>query len=79
METIGSFEAKTHWSALLEKVSSGQEIIITKRGKPIARLIPEAQAQMSAMDDAIKALKALRKGITLGQEDWKALRDEGRS
>ena len=38
--TIGSFEAKTHLSRLLVDVEEGAEIIITKRGKPVARLIP---------------------------------------
>ncbi|MDY6863223.1 MAG: type II toxin-antitoxin system prevent-host-death family antitoxin, partial [Thermodesulfobacteriota bacterium] len=36
--TIGAFEAKTHLSQLLDKVQNGNEIVITKRGKPIARL-----------------------------------------
>ena len=38
--TIGSFEAKTHLSRILNDVEDGAEITITKRGKPIARLIP---------------------------------------
>lgn len=38
--SVGSFEAKTHLSELLDKVRDGTEIIITRRGKPIARLIP---------------------------------------
>ena len=37
---IGSFEAKTHLSELLEKVKAGQTFTITKRGKPVARLAP---------------------------------------
>lgn len=77
MEVIGSFEAKTHWSALLDRVAHGQEIIITKHGKPVARLIPEPVG--NDIDYAIDQLKALRKEITLGGLDWKALRDEGRS
>lgn len=39
METINIHEAKTHLSRLLERVASGEEIIIAKAGKPIARLI----------------------------------------
>lgn len=35
---IGSFEAKTHFSELLERVRHGEEFIVTRRGKPIARL-----------------------------------------
>ena len=78
METIGSFEAKTHWSALLDKVALGQEIIITKRGKPVARLIPEIVDDNDDINRAIEDLKALRKGVTLEGLSWKTLRDEGR-
>lgn len=78
METIGSFEAKTHWSALLDRVALGQEIVITKRGKPIARLIPEIGDNGDKINDAIEKIKNLRKGVSLSDADWKALRDEGR-
>ncbi len=40
METVGTFEAKTHLTRLLERVSQGERIIITRRGKPIAMLVP---------------------------------------
>jgi prevent-host-death family protein len=39
MQQINVFEAKTHLSKLLERVESGEEIIIARGGKPIARLI----------------------------------------
>ncbi len=38
--TIGSFEAKTHLSGLIDNVQKGHEYIITKRGKPVAKLVP---------------------------------------
>ena len=37
---IGAFEAKTRLSELLEEVRNGKEITITRRGKPVARLVP---------------------------------------
>lgn len=37
---IGSFVAKTHLSSLIDDVQKGEEYIITKRGKPVAKLIP---------------------------------------
>jgi prevent-host-death family protein len=40
MKTIGAFEAKTHFSELLERVSHGEIFTVTRRGKPIARLGP---------------------------------------
>ena len=78
LETIGSFEAKTHLPTLLDRVALGAEIVITKRGKPVARLIPERSNCSDEINEAITELKYLRKGVTLGGEDWKAWRDEGR-
>lgn len=40
MQTINIHEAKTHLSRLLEQVAMGEEIVIAKAGKPIARLVP---------------------------------------
>ena len=39
VESIGTFEAKTRFSELIEKVQRGQVFCITKRGKPVARLV----------------------------------------
>ena len=38
--SVGAFEAKTKFSELLERVSQGEEITITKHEKPVARLVP---------------------------------------
>ena len=43
---VGSFEAKTHLAELLRKVSSGQVVRITQRGKPIADLTPIASEEL---------------------------------
>lgn len=76
MVTVGAFEAKTHLSSLLERVKRGEEILITRHGKAIARLVPAAdRAEVKA---TIARLKELRAGTTLGGLSWKALRDEGR-
>ncbi len=40
METVNIHEAKTHFSKLLERIARGEEIIIAKAGKPMARLVP---------------------------------------
>ena len=78
MLTVGAFEAKTHLSSLLERVRRGEEIIITRHGKPIARLVPAAVADRARIDETISKLKTLRKGSSLGGLHWKDLRDEGR-
>jgi prevent-host-death family protein len=40
MSTVGTFEAKTHLTRLLERVSRGERITITNRGRPVAMLVP---------------------------------------
>lgn len=78
MITVGAFEAKTHLSSLLERVSRGEEVLITRHGKAVARLVPADAAARRRADDAIAGLKAARRGVTLDGLDWKALRDTGR-
>ncbi|HEX5079308.1 MAG TPA: type II toxin-antitoxin system prevent-host-death family antitoxin [Geminicoccaceae bacterium] len=75
---VGAFEAKTHLSALLDRVARGEEIVITKHGRPVARLVPAASADRTSVDAIIARIKALRVGQTLGGLSWKDLRDEGR-
>lgn len=77
MIIVGAFEAKTHLSSLLEKVAAGEIVVITRRGKPIARLTPFRDNRREEAERLVAELKALRRGVTLG-EDWKTLRDEGR-
>ena len=78
MITVGAFEAKTHFSALLERVARGEEVVITKHGKPVARMVAAATVDQADVDDAVEQLRRLRKGTTLGGLSWKELRDEGR-
>ena len=78
MIEVGTFEAKTHLSALLEKVSQGQEVLITKRGEPIARLVPAQRSDRTQVAATIDSVFEFRKGMKLDGLDWKALRDTGR-
>ena len=77
MSTIGAFEAKTHLSALLERVSRGEEITITLRGKAIARLVP-AKAVGDGPEAVIEEMRRLRDRTSLDGLSWQSLRDEGR-
>jgi prevent-host-death family protein len=45
MRTVNVHEAKTHLSRLLDQVAAGEEVIIAKAGKPIARLIPADRSE----------------------------------
>jgi prevent-host-death family protein len=78
MITIGAFEAKTHLSTLLDKVEAGEEVVITRHGKAVARLVHEAAVVSGKLDDTISRLMEMRKTTTLGGLSWKNLRDEGR-
>lgn len=78
MLKVGAFEAKTHLSSLLARVARGEEVLITKRGKPVARLVPAEQEVRAGVADAIRELRDLRDGLRLKGIDWKELRDEGR-
>ena len=78
MIEVGAFEAKTHLSALLERVSGGEEVLITRRGKAIARLVSAQQNEQAQKAKTIHNLLSLRQGVTLQEADWKALRDTGR-
>lgn len=81
MDSIGAFDAKTHFSQLLLKVEQGESFIITKHGNEIAMLVPISTflEQPRVLEDAIAAIRQLRKGVTLGKGlSIKELRDEGR-
>jgi prevent-host-death family protein len=43
METVNIHQAKTHFSRLVERAEAGEEIIIARSGKPVARLVPIGQ------------------------------------
>ena len=78
MITVGAFEAETHLSSLLERVAEGEEVVITKHGKPVAQLVGVAQIDRERLNQAVEKLKLLRKQTTLGGLSWQALRDAGR-
>jgi prevent-host-death family protein len=81
MKEVGAFEAKNKLSALLDLVEHGEEVMITRHGKEVARLVPprtvinrdEARAAMARLRARAKALK-----LNLTLDEIKAYRDEGR-
>ena len=57
MQSIGLFEAKTHLSELIARAERGEEVVITRHNKPVAKLVPigkapdkDAQRQLAALD-----------------------------
>jgi prevent-host-death family protein len=78
MRTVGVFEAKNRLTAPLDQVESGAEVIITRRGKPIARLSPfEAGFNRDKARKAAEGLRAASKGLSLGGLTLKELIGEG--
>jgi prevent-host-death family protein len=76
---VGMFEAKTHFSALVEEVRNGGEIEITKRGESVAKLTTmHPQKDRRDVAKAVEELRELRKGVTLGGLKIKDLINEGR-
>lgn len=78
MATIGAFEAKTHFASLLERAAKGEEIVITRHGTPVAKLVPLSADNRERRREAIRRLKEFSKGQTLGDLTIRELRDEGR-
>lgn len=78
MKTVGSYEAKTHLSRLLDEVAKGEEITITKHGAPVAVLIPPPEMRRRSVDEIIDGIREFRKGKTLGGLKIKDLIEEGR-
>ena len=60
MREIQASEAKAHLASLLDEVERGETVVITRHGKPIARIVPEAHRRQEEIDRAIENIKALR-------------------
>jgi prevent-host-death family protein len=67
MTTISYYEARTHFSALLDQVARGKRILITRRGRPAALLTPPPAESRKDVRQVIREMKALRRGNTLGK------------
>lgn len=79
MHTVGVFEAKNRLTALLDEVEEGGEVVITRRGKPVARLVPvDVGFDRTKAKRAADGLRAASKGLSLGGLSLKQLISEGR-
>jgi prevent-host-death family protein len=81
MESIGIYEAKSRLSELVEKAESGQEVVITRRGRPVVKLVrakrqrDEVEAERSGLIDEIIAFS---KTCKIGRVNLRKLIAEGR-
>jgi prevent-host-death family protein len=84
MQQVGAFEAKNTFGSLLDRVEAGEEILITRHGKPAARLGPAhtvSDADRARAHAALERMSQRTSEMKLGPfdwEEWKAYRDEGR-
>ena len=66
MERIGIFEARARLSELVERVEAGEEVILTRRGRPVVRMLKAADpSRADARAAAVKRIRALRKRMNL--------------
>ena len=82
MTQIGAFEAKNTLGSLLDRVERGEEIVITRHGKPVARLAPcGSPIDREAARAALARIRTRAVGLAAGPfawEDVKGDRDLGR-
>jgi len=87
MNQIGAFEAKNTLGTLLDRVERGEEIVITRHGKAVARLVPNTRFDQDQARAAFERIRrrALRLSKSKSKKppafDWpalKKLRDQGR-
>ena len=86
METVGLFEAKTHLSELIARAERGEETIITRHNKPVAKIVPISKVSPELYAQRIEAIKGMqaigreieKRGGPLTVEEILSWRDEGR-
>jgi prevent-host-death family protein len=86
MRTVAAFDAKNRLGSLLDLVEQGEEVTITRHGKPVAKLVAPATSETQqqkpfdkeAAKAAVEAIREMRKGVTLGGISIRELIDEGR-
>ncbi len=59
MESIGLFDAKTHLSELVARAERGEEVVITRHNKPVAKLVPVGRPRRAAIAGRRAAIDAL--------------------
>jgi len=65
MRSVGLFQAKNGLSALVERASKGEEIIITRRGQKVAMLVPVNPESRRAARVVVEHIRAARKGARM--------------
>lgn len=77
MKSVGVYDAKTHFAKLLDEVERGETVVITRHGRPVARLIPMKDSPRT-VDETIAAIREFSRGRKLEGITIRELIDEGR-
>jgi len=75
---MGVFEAKTHFSALVNDAAAGKRTIVTKNGQPVAEIGPVSEDRERKAQETLQRIRALRKRLGLRGLNIKELMNEGR-
>lgn len=79
MRQVQASEAKAHLLQLLDEVEQGETLIITRHGRPIARLAPESDRRRLQIEQALAAIRKIRRRTAkISVREILAARDEGR-
>ena len=79
MVTIGAFDAKTHLSALLDRVAKGERITITRHGVAAAMLVPiNESTEKLTHKEVVEGMRALRARTKPGKQSVREMINEGR-
>ena len=78
MERVGIYDAKARLSEIVERVESGAEVVITRRGKAVARIVPMTAPSKNSRTAAAKRIRELREKWAIGRLDIRKLIDAGR-
>jgi len=65
MARVTAFEAKTRFGELLERVAQGEEVVITRHDRPVARIVPEGAQRLEDVRKAVGGLRELQRRIAL--------------
>jgi prevent-host-death family protein len=66
MKTVGVFGVKAHLNELLKRVSQGESIRITRRGLPVAKLVPSEEGEPKDLKKVVREIREVRRGASLG-------------
>ena len=74
--SITALEAKTRFGQLLDRVARGEEVVVTRHDKPVARILPAGRPAIEEVRAAAEGLRELRRAIAARRGDQPALTDE---